>query len=83
MSNAVDIKINDLLDPASNVCLEEFRAFKLLQGRDISEAVYLQISDRWSVTNILVIYGHQLNYWDEGGVLYNRCSLVGFSSVNN
>lgn len=66
MSNVVDIKINDLLDSASSICLEEFLTFELLQSHDISKAVYLQISDRWSVTNILVIYGCQLNRWDEG-----------------
>lgn len=50
---------------ASSIWLEEFPAFELLQSYDISQAVCLQMSDRWSVTNILVIYGHQLNHWDE------------------
>jgi len=45
--------------------LEEFLAFKLLQSHDISKTVCLQMSDRWTVTNTLVIYGHQLNHWDE------------------
>lgn len=50
---------------ASGICLEEFPAFELLQSHGISKAVYLQMSDRWSVTNIMVIYGHQLDHWNE------------------
>lgn len=70
MSNVTDVKINDLLDSGSSIWLEEFPAFELLQSHDVSKVVYLQMSDRWGISNILIIYGHQLNHWDE-----IRCTL--------
>lgn len=65
----VDSKINDLLDSASSIWLEEFPAFELLQSHNISKPVYLRMSDRWNVADILVIYGHQLKHWDEVSAL--------------
>jgi len=50
---------------ANSTRLEEFPAFELLQSHGSSKAVYLQMSDRWSVTNNMIIYGHQLDHWNE------------------
>lgn len=60
---------------ANSAWLEEFPASELLQSHGSSKAVYLQMSDRWSVTNNVVIYGHQLDHWNEIRGTLEGCSL--------